>query len=972
MADDSAVSRDGVIEQIVTDMVARQAGLNPAQVALGHDLYGLGIDSVAALTLMGEVEDHFDCAIDETRLWNLATVQDLVTVVAEEALASPSDTADDSPAEHPFARCVNPRLAMKMAQVNLDHEFTSAEGACLYKGDKAVLDFTAQFGALPFGHNPERIWSALSECFQRKRPGMVQPSLLGPAGELAETLLEQAPGGLGRVTFCNSGAESIEVAIKIARSATGRRRILSTHNAFHGKTFGALSASGRARYQKPFRLPEKGFDHIPYADTQALERTLAEAPERYAAFIVEPIQGEGGVVVPPAGYLAEVRRICSAYGVLYVADEVQTGLGRAGALFASAGTEPDIVTLSKALGGGMVPVGACLCRPEHYTESFGEKHSSTFAGNALAMTAGLATLEWLCENDQALIRHVTAMGDELRQGLLDLQCQYPGLVASVRGRGLMLGLELRIEPSRWDSSLLAVAADQEELTPFLAGYLLNVTGVRVAATLNAGNVLRIQPPLTVGRTECQKALAALDHTLAVLDTGNIARLYRGLRTGQDDATLTASPRPGVSPRAPGAGGVAFVLHPLDAQSYRDYDPTLGDLDEAELAALEASVAGNFESFVASRCRVESAAGVELDVDFIMVPYTTRQLVRMPRRDALGEILSAFELARDRGASVVGLGAYTSILTGGGERVSGQGPAVTPGNAYTAVAGVHAVEELLDALGETWAGTRAAVVGASGSVGGALTALLLARAPALVLIGNVNKDAETARSNVRAALGDVLSSLVADPSDTGNWQPGSVLDQLRCVFGAPATWAVEEILGYLETRRLVVLSGELAELASADVALVSTSSPEPFIGPEHLAAGSLICDLSRPRNVAAQVGGQRPDVLVLDGGIVRLPGAPSIGNYGLRQGEAYACMAESILIGLEGDSSLASVGRPDVARINELERLARHHGFRAAPLRSFGELLDQKRIEAVGQRRRSVMVHHLPECGTDQEVNHAGL
>ncbi len=971
MSADSVVPPNVFIDSAVIEMVARQAELQAADVELEHDLYGLGIDSVTVLTLLAEIEDRFGCAIDETRLWNLTTVKDLVTVVAEEALPSQSQTPDTKGAEHPFARCVNPRLAMKMAQVNLDHEFTSAQGAYLYQGDAAYLDFTAQFGALPFGHNPERIWNALSACFECKRPSMAQPSLLGPAGELAQALLQQAPSGLGRVTFCNSGAESIEAAIKIARSATGRRHILSTHNAFHGKTFGALSASGRARYQKPFQLPEKGFEHIPYADSQALERTLAEAPERYAAFIVEPIQGEGGVVVPPADYLAEVRRICSTYGVLYVADEVQTGLGRTGRMFASEGTEPDIVTLSKALGGGLVPVGACLCRPEHYTQNFGEKHSSTFAGNALAMTAGLATLEWLSENDHALIDHVTVMGGELKQGLLALQGQYPELVASVRGCGFMLGLELHIEPSRWHSSLLAVAAEQEELTPFLAGYLLNVTGVRVAATLNAGNVLRIQPPLTAGRRECEKALAALDHTLSVLDTGNVARLYRGLRTGRDDSTLTARPQAGAPPRPLGREGVAFLLHPLDGYSYRDYDPTLGDLDEPELAAFEASVAGNFESFVASQCRVESAVGVEVDVDFIMVPYTTKQLVRMPRRESLAELRSAFELARTRGASVVGLGAYTSILTAGGESVSGQGPAVTPGNAYTAVAGVHAVEELLAAMGETWRGTRAALVGASGSVGGALTVLMLARAPALILIGNVNKDPGTARANVRTALAAVFASLIADGGDDEAWQAGSVLDQLRSVFGVPATWDVDEVLDYLEARRLVVPSGELADLGSADVALVSTSSPEPFIGPEHLVPDAIVCDLSRPRNVAPEVAVKRSDVVVVDGGIVRLPGNPTIGNYGLRQGEAYACMAESILIGLEGDPSLASVGTPDVARICKLERLACCHGFRAAPLRCFGETLEQERIDALA-RRRCARAGQNQKPGLSLEVSHVGF
>src|SRR5690606_10040085 len=162
-------------------------------------------------------------------------------------------------------------------------------------------------------------------------------------GELARRLIAVAPPGLRYVTFANSGAEAVEAAIKLARAATGRRRILSTENAFHGKTLGALSATHRSAYQDAFFAPAEGFDRVPYGDAEALERALAARPGEYAAFLVEPIQGEGGIVVPPPGYLREAQAICRRHGVVFIVDEVQTGLGRTGTLFAcqAEGVTPD-------------------------------------------------------------------------------------------------------------------------------------------------------------------------------------------------------------------------------------------------------------------------------------------------------------------------------------------------------------------------------------------------------------------------------------------------------------------------------------------------------------------------------------------------------------------------------------------------------------------------------------------------------
>ena len=209
---------------------------------------------------------------------------------------------------HPFARCVNPPLADLLNRLWLDKRFVRGEG-CELIDDKGrrYLDCIAAYGALPFGFNPTEIWQALMDVERNCEPSFVQPALLDAAGELAERLLAIAPSNMRDVTFANSGAETIEACIKLCRIATGRTGILSASNSFHGKTLGALSATGNPHYQEGFGAPAGDFHNVPYGDADALRQELETRPGHYAAFLVEPIQGEGGVVVPPAGYLTEVR-----------------------------------------------------------------------------------------------------------------------------------------------------------------------------------------------------------------------------------------------------------------------------------------------------------------------------------------------------------------------------------------------------------------------------------------------------------------------------------------------------------------------------------------------------------------------------------------------------------------------------------------------------------------------------------------
>ena len=251
---------------------------------------------------------------------------------------------------------------------------------------------------------------------------------------LSNKLAQITPGDLCYCTFCQSGAEAVETAIKLARSATGKLTIVSTERSFHGKTLGALSATGREVYQTPFGAPVQGFIRIPYNDSSALADVLEKNSE--SRFIVEPC-GEGGIFLPPV-----IWRRHKSYADntgSFIVDEIQTGLGRTGKMFACdhEGIEPDVLLLAKALGGGLIPLGVCISSPRIYNDDFGSLHSSTFANNNLSCAVCSAVIDELLKDDQKLIKEVAAKGDYLLNGPLG---KLPELIRE-SGQGLMVGIE---------------------------------------------------------------------------------------------------------------------------------------------------------------------------------------------------------------------------------------------------------------------------------------------------------------------------------------------------------------------------------------------------------------------------------------------------------------------------------------------------------------------------------------------------
>ena len=306
-----------------------------------------------------------------------------------------------------------------------------------------------------------------------------------PQVKYAQKLSEFLPKGISKTFFCNSGTEAVEGAIKLARRATGKTDIIYMKNSFHGRTFGALSATGTARFQDPFKPLVPGFHQVPYQDIDAIKTKITN---KTAAIIVEPIQGEGGINIPKKDYLIELRDLCDEQGVLLFFDEVQSGFGRCGYFFASEyfGVVPDIMTMGKAIAGGF-PMGAIAAKNEVIDKFVPGDHASTFGGNPLACTAALATLNVIIE--EKLIEK----SKELGKYFLDKLKKYESsaLVKNVRGLGLMLAMELHDES-------LAKNIVQDGLN---GGFLLNQT---------AKTVLRFVPPLIISKSEIDSLISFLD------------------------------------------------------------------------------------------------------------------------------------------------------------------------------------------------------------------------------------------------------------------------------------------------------------------------------------------------------------------------------------------------------------------------------------------------------------------------------
>jgi putrescine aminotransferase len=392
---------------------------------------------------------------------------------------------------------------LKFAGLGVPEERASGVYIWDAAGNK-YLDCVGGYGAFSLGHLHPKVVEAVRRQLDRealKSHYFMSTEL----ADLCELLASVLPGNLQYSFICNSGTEAVEGALKAARVYTGRTEFIGAENGFHGKSLGSLSVSGREVYKEPFKPLLPGTKTVPFGDAQALEETISD---KTAAVILEVIQGEGGVNLAPDDYFPRVRELCDAKGTLLIFDEVRTGFGRTGAMFASEhySVVPDIVTMAKALGGGVMPVGAFSSTPQIWDSLFQKNpylHSSTFGGNPLGCAAASAAIKTTL--DEGLVERSRTMGDLMLSRLKDVAARHCGIIKDVRGKGLLAGIEFAID----DVATLVIAGCSRRR-------------LLVAYSLNNPKVIRIEPPLIISEEELDMALTGIEEsveeTAALIDS----------------------------------------------------------------------------------------------------------------------------------------------------------------------------------------------------------------------------------------------------------------------------------------------------------------------------------------------------------------------------------------------------------------------------------------------------------------------
>jgi ornithine--oxo-acid transaminase len=413
---------------------------------------------------------------------------------------------------------INPALCKALKVIGYNKQYVRGKGAYLFdEAGNRYIDCLSGFGTFACGRNHPAIRESLKQAMDLDLPNLVAMGVASLSGLLARELIQLAPGQLDMVFFTNSGTEGVETSIKYARAATGKSRIIHCKRSFHGLSLGSLSVNGNDEFKEGFGPMLEPVTAVPFNDLAALERELARGD--VAGFIVEPIQGKG-VFVPSDGYLPEAAALCRKHKAIFIADEVQTGLGRTGKMFACEhwGVEPDILIVAKALSGGYMPVGAVLSKRWIHEKVFSRLdrcfvHSSTFTENDLAMAAGLATLTVL--KDEKLVENSAAMGNRLAEKLRSVGSQYE-MFSEVRGRGLMLGIEFKQPTSLtlkmgWNllHSLDASLFCQAMLIPLLTEHrvLAQVAGHHL-------DVIKLLPSLVINEDDVDYLVGAFDQVMA--------------------------------------------------------------------------------------------------------------------------------------------------------------------------------------------------------------------------------------------------------------------------------------------------------------------------------------------------------------------------------------------------------------------------------------------------------------------------
>ncbi len=922
-----------------------------------------------------------------------------------------------------------PKLAELLDSLKMARCYVRASGHVLEDDEgRQVVDFIGGFGAALLGHNPPQLKAALASALDRDVPCHAQVSIRAASGELAAQLNELVPSPHGyRVAFTNSGAESVEAALKhaykvhfdrvrreyerlcrvlndfygeaedlgAALALPGGKKLIDFRDdldeynlgqfesfqdhpvvvafkgSFHGKTSAALKVTFNKSYREGFQglsaiqtvfvdpdrpglIDEAVQDHHCKFLYPVLDRGVATLRSvrvtKVIGLILEPVLGEGGMLPLPPATLEHLARRKSALGIPYIIDEIQTGCWRTGTFCAFeqtplAGCDPEYVVLSKALGGGLVKIGAALIRGDLYDPDFGILHTSTFGEDELSSTVASAFLGCMRRDQGALARRVVERGAALREALEGLQAEFPDLIREVRGRGLMLAVEFTDLAGR--SPFFRLTGKQGILSLLVASYLLEYHAIRLLAPLTTmlkGNpgkkrlsILRIQPPLTVGDAEIRALQEGLREVLRVIDANDEYCLVAHLMGHPAPAEVRRAPTrhpnawPVSSQTAPLDSRIGFLVHPTDLTHLVEYlFPSFAGraVDPADLKAWWDSIC-RFVEPAHVRSDYVASNDYVLESNLVLVPYlpdyVTRDHPAPLAQEIRDKIQDAVTVAKELGdenipLAMVGLGAYTSIATRDGLTLNDYEMPVTTGNAFTVALTYLGLRKAAQSRGLDLERSRVAVVGAGGNIGRCLAQILAPVVGRLDLIGSPRPNSLARLEDTRRLCLEAAAARPAGPE--GDFPRGGMAAALAD--------------GIAGAGDLITVSTGVAALAGADLVVVATNSADRrLIRPDMVRPGAVVCCASVPSNLDPAFAGDRR-CLAFDGGLALLPKGSNISFVGMPEGGmTFGCMAETLLLGFEGRNRSFARGPLRPSQVEASLRWARTHGFGLGPLRFLG-------------------------------------
>jgi acetylornithine/succinyldiaminopimelate/putrescine aminotransferase/predicted amino acid dehydrogenase len=724
---------------------------------------------------------------------------------------------------------------------------------------------------------------------------------------------------------------------------------VSLERAYHGKTMGALNLTHNPKYRYPFYVSEGQNRFLPpHADDVQLEKFFGELKfdiieiglhqiglffgkttfTRVAGLFVEPIQGEAGVYPLDANYLALLKKYSLKDGFSLVFDEIQAGMFRTGLMASGhhAHVTADIYCFSKTLGAGVAKIGATTIHHKRYQEDFGHLHASTFAEDGYSAAIALEALEIITQSGH-LTRGMNA-GDKIKKGLETLQDKYPHLISGVRGKGLMLAFELSENLSKICFEF-NVFNEAGMLGYLIASAMLHRENIRMTPSLSNGATLRVQPSLFITDEEILFFLIGLEKILMRLDDGDFRYFFQHLYPDTPLADIKAQglTTEFVSSDKPLA---VFLCHLIDADHVKRVTPAFIPVKDAVLESRLGLMKRAMEFGIYHAQPLKGADGSEINIILMGIPTTSLELKKSftgkQRSEIIAKVQRAVDMAAELGANTVGLGQFTSIVSGNGLYLDSHGMNLTTGNSFTIELAIQAALREARNKDINIATSSVGLVGAAGNIISVAAMIMADKASRLVLIHHspIEKSPKLL-GVVRTILKESLDSLESSDFNQrlSERLTGDVLNSDKALID----WLNTE-----EQRDLIQITDNVAALRSCEIIITGASSGTGFLEPQHFTKNAVVVDVAVPANikpdVLARLKIERPDVTYCLGGVAKLPHLQSIVTplFPLDTNESFACMAETFAMGFLGKQNLKHIGNLTKTMVNNTAQFTLDAGF----------------------------------------------